>query len=444
MKKCVAGLGITGVALLEYFVSQGVACVGFEELSEDNFKKAQQKFKGTPVELFFGDLPSEVFEEVDEFFQSPGIPLTRPWVQKAQAKEIPVLGELEFASRFLKGSLIAVTGTNGKSTTVTLLDAILTDAGYQSSLKGNIGSPLVTAITEVPKQFYVIEASSYQLETIRDFRPKIAVVLNVTPDHLDRYNSIQDYAKAKERVGQNQKDDDTFIFNHDDLFCLKMSQRAKGHAIPFSLVNQFPEGGFIDKDDMVIRLKGTEHRYPLSECRLKGLHNQENMLASILAAELCGASKESIQKTLQSFAGLSHRVQMIGSFKGMDFYDDSKGTNVGSVVMSLASFEKGVILILGGRDKGGDYSPLKALIKAKAKALIVLGEARDIIKKSLDGFAPLYQVTNMQQAVQKSFEVGEKGDVVLLSPACSSFDQYKNYAERGDDFKKWALKFGEE
>ncbi len=441
-KYVVVGLGITGTAVIDFLISNGCEVVGFEELSEEAFKRAQEKFSQKRFKLYFRELPETCFNACRGFFVSPGVPLTRGWVDEARRKEIPILGELEWASRQLKGSILAVTGTNGKSTTVSLIQSILSAGGFNSALKGNIGSPLITALAEPPKDYYVVEVSSYQLETIETFHPRISVVLNVTPDHLERYASMEEYASAKERIFENQRRDDCFVYNADDPFCLKMANKAPCQKIPFSLVNKFPEGGFVDREKMVIRIRGEETSYSLNECSLSGLHNQENMLASLLTVHLVGVRPDIIRKQLSDFHTLPHRVQKIGVWKGITFYDDSKGTNVGAVVMSLASFEKNVILILGGRDKGGDYAPLKPLIREKTKGVIVLGEAREKICSSLSSIKPVYQVQDMREAVKLSYEIGEEGDLVLLSPACSSFDQYKNYAERGLDFQKWASHYG--
>ncbi len=446
-KYIVLGLGITGCALIDFLIEQKVEVVAFDEEEEEKFKKVTDKYSKEyskqKINFFFKNFPKKVFEDCQGVFVSPGVPLTRSWIQEAKTKKIPIIGELELASRYLQQGVVAVTGTNGKSTTVTLLDSILKEGGLKSGLKGNIGSPLITALAEPPKDIYVVEVSSYQLETIESFHPKISVLLNITEDHLERYKDCDDYARAKARIFMNQTANDTFIYNADDPYCLRMSKASPARPIPFSLVNSFVEGGFVDSEEMVMRIGEREDRYSLAECSLKGLHNQENMLAAILSAMILGVKKDSIAKALANFKSLSHRMELAGVYEGISFYDDSKGTNVGAVVMSLASFEKGVILILGGRDKGGDYSPLKSLISGKVKALIVLGEAKLKILEKLEGLCPTYSVENIKEAVEKSFEMGSAEDVVLLSPACSSFDQYKNYAERGRDFQKWVSYFGE-
>lgn len=445
-KYLVVGLGVTGTALIDFLLDREMIVVGYEELSGENFGKTKEKFKGKAVEFYLGSLPQTVFENLKAVFVSPGVGLTRPWNDEAKRRSIPVIGELELASRYLQGKIIAVTGTNGKSTTVSLLHEILKAGGFSSSLKGNIGSPLLTEVGRPPRNYYVVEASSYQLETISCFHPAISVVLNVTADHLERYPDMEAYAAAKARIMMNQTADDFFIANADDPYCRRMAKEAPCRTIPFSLVNRFDEGGFIDGNKMVIRWNGCETQYPLDHCSLRGLHNQENMLAAVLSATVIAVgaapTEETIRMILRTFKSLPHRLEEVGIFRGIRFYDDSKGTNVGSVVMSLASFEKGVILILGGRDKGGDYAPLVPLIRAKGKGIVVLGEAQEKIAGELEGVKPVHRVKTMKEAVEKSFEIGSTGDVVLLSPACSSFDQYKNYAERGDDFKKWVFHFG--
>lgn len=439
----VVGLGLTGTATIDFLLGRGMKVAAFEEISEAAFKAAQEKYRGRDVLFFLKDFPLEVLGDCQGLFVSPGVPLTRSWVHEAKRRSVPVLGEMELASRYLKGSILAVTGTNGKSTTVSLLHRILSEGGKASSLKGNIGSPLITAVTEPPKDFYVVEASSYQLETIETFHPRVAVLMNVTADHLDRYEGMDDYAAAKGRIAMNQTPEDFFITNADDPTCVRLAARVKSRRVPFSLVNPQSYGGYATRDELVIKLE-REDRYPLVMGELKGLHNQENTLAAILAATLMGAAPAVIRRACETYKPLAHRTEYIGTFKGMKFYDDSKGTNVGSVVMSLASFDQNVILILGGRDKGGDYGPLKALIRGKVKTLIVMGEARQKIGEALGREAPRFvSVENMREALEAVFAHGVVGDTVLLSPACSSFDQYKNYAERGDDFKKWARHFGE-
>ncbi|MBX7148860.1 UDP-N-acetylmuramoyl-L-alanine--D-glutamate ligase [bacterium] len=431
----IIGLGITGMALADYFARENIPFYGFEEKSRANFEAAQKKYPNHT--FYFENFPDVLLDETQSLMLSPGIPYERSYIKAAQQKKIPLEGELELASQKIKGQIVAVTGTNGKSTTVSLIHHTLNLAGDVSSLKGNIGSPLITAVHENPKSFYVVEVSSYQLETIKTFKPKISIMLNVTADHLERYDGMNAYAAAKERIYENQNASDFSIINQDDPYGVRMIKACKAQVLTFSLVSKVKEGGYVDGHTMVINCLGRHETYNLKEASLVGLHNYENMLAATLALTALGISQAQITKGLQTFKALPHRLELVGNYKGVKYYDDSKGTNVGSVVMSLASFENPVLLIMGGRDKGGDYAPLKGLVKGKVKHLAVMGEARDIIEKAFLGVAPLTKNETMKEAVEVCVKHSSAGDVVLLSPGCSSFDQYKNYAERGDDFKKW-------
>ncbi len=375
---------------------------------------------------------------VKAVFPSPGVSLKHSVIARAYENNIPMIGELELASFYLKGDFIAVTGTNGKSTTAMLINALLEDAGIQNRLCGNIGSPLINAVNETPVPFYVIEESSYQLELIGSVRHSISICLNVTEDHFDRYDSIIDYALAKKNIINNSHSDDVFIYSDDDQYCRQISQQAKTKNIPFSLVNKLQNGAFIDDNKLVITLDGKEFIFDLNDCSLKGMHNWENMLASLTAALIINNTNEaykSYQNTLKTFVGLPHRMQKVHSENGVDYYNDSKATNVGSVVMALAGFqEKNIILIAGGKDKDCDFRPLKGIVENKVKNLILIGEAKERMQETLRDNAVIDLKDNMAKAVEYAKSIAKKGDTVLLSPACSSFDQYKNYEERGKDF----------
>ncbi len=434
-KNAIIGLGITGMALADYSVHEKIPFYGFEEKSRENFEKASAKYPNH--QFYFEKFPQNILEETESLFVSPGVPVTRDFIKEAIHKKIPICGELELASQKIKGEMIAVTGTNGKSTTVSLIHHTLNLAGGVSSLKGNTGSPLITAVLETKKKYHVVEVSSYQLETITTFKPKVAIMLNVTADHLERYDGMNDYAATKQRIFENQDIHDYCIIKQDDPYGARMMNQCRAKVLPFSLVSKVEEGGYVEGHTMVVRLDGREDRYNLKEASLVGLHNYENMLASTLALTALGIAKEQIEKGLKTFKALPHRLELVGDYNGVKYYDDSKGTNVGSVVMSLASFDTPVLLVMGGRDKGGDYAPLKGLVKGKVKHLAVMGEARAIIENAFTGVVPVSNSETMKEAVEICVKNSAAGDVVLLSPGCSSFDQYKNYAERGDDFKKW-------
>lgn len=428
------GLGVTGKALAEfcenkkfcYFITDQNKSLSWEGKYFQGFLDSSHDFKAQKIKFII---------------PSPGVPLTDPLVQKVLKEKIPIVGELELASLYLKGDFIAVTGTNGKSTTVKLINELLNDAGVESGLMGNIGFPLISAVSEPPKFWYVVEESSYQLELIGQMRHKVAVCLNVTDDHLDRYDSMAEYAQAKCQIIKNAEAGDWFVFNADDEFCVRMSWVAKDkkqRLLPFSLVNSVKEGAFVEKEHFVVRLEGKEYQFDLKSCSLKGLHNQENMMAALLAVLVVNSKPEAVgayRKKLKNFSALQHRLEKVGSFNGVDYYDDSKGTNVGAVVMSLASFDQPVILIAGGKDKNSNYSPLKGLLKGKVKKLILLGEAKDKMHEVLKNSADTVLANSMKEAVKVARACAAPGDVVLLSPACSSFDQYQNYKERGLDFQ---------
>lgn len=428
------GLGATGKALAKfceekkfcYFITDQNKNLAWEGKYFQGFLDSSHEFEGKRIKFII---------------PSPGVPLTDPLVQKVLKEKIPIVGELELASLCLKGDFIAVTGTNGKSTTVKLINELLNDAGVENSLTGNIGFPLISAVSEPPKFWYVIEESSYQLELIGQMRHKIAVCLNVTNDHLNRHDSMADYAKAKSHIIKNSLVGDWFVFNEDDEFCVRMSWAAKDkkmRLLPFSLVNAPREGACIEKDHLVMRLEGREFKFDLKSCTLRGLHNQENMMAALLAVLVVNSEPKAIEayrSKLKNFSALPHRVEKVGSFDGVEYYDDSKGTNVGAVVMSLASFDQPVILIAGGQDKNSDYFPLKGLLKGKVKKLILLGEAKEKMNQVLKDSADTVLVNDMREAVKMAHKSAVSGDVVLLSPACSSFDQYQNYEERGLDFQ---------
>lgn len=437
----ILGYGVTGRSLARFFAKKRWPyCV-----AEDNniVTENDGAFTGQ-VRIENGELFSATRKispsEIKAVFPSPGVSPEHPVARWSQKHKVPMGSELDLAFYYITGELIGVTGTNGKSTTVKLIEALLQNAGQAVSLNGNIGSPLIDAVGETPQSFYVVEESSYQLEQIASLRHRYAVCLNVTDDHFDRYPDIDAYARAKARVAEYSRPEDFFFYNHDDRHCVRMTKSTLAKKIPFSLVNEFDEGAFADKTDMVVRLAGKEFRFAIKEASLKGLHNLENMLASLLVVLSIASDEKTVasyRKTLATFVGLPHRVQKVHAENGVTYYDDSKGTNVGSVVMALAGFENNVILIAGGKDKLGDYAPLKGLIKSKVKKLILLGEAKKKMAEVLRRDADLSLVENMQEAVALAKKIALPGDTVLLSPACSSFDQYNNYHERGLDFQKW-------
>ncbi|HEX5037226.1 MAG TPA: UDP-N-acetylmuramoyl-L-alanine--D-glutamate ligase [bacterium] len=410
----IVGFGISGQAAARFLKNRGAKVAVTDSRRREDLGAFPSDLKG--LEGYWGGHPEEAFRGRSLIVLSPGVPSDLPELKAAEKKGSTVLGEFGLAASLLKSPMIAVTGTNGKSTTVTLIDAMLRAAKKKVALGGNIGTPLMEIVEENKKwEWVVAEVSSYQLETCaKVFRPKISVLLNVTEDHLDRYPSFEDYAKAKFRIFKDQGARDTLIYNGKDPVVAAGVKKSKARKIDFQ-----------------------KERHPLEGAKLVGLHNRENMKASIAAARAAGASDAAIQKALESFEGLPHRTQFVRERNGVRYYDDSKGTNVDAAVKSLAGFEDGhVILIAGGRDKGGSYAPLREAARRKARLVLTIGEAGPAIAKELGEVAEIVPADTMDRAVHAAAARARSGDVVLLSPACSSFDQFRDYKDRGDTFQK--------
>ncbi len=364
----------------------------------------------------FGNHPLNIFEEADIIIPSPGVPLTLEGIKRARSKGLPILGEMEFLK--FDAPIIAITGTNGKSTVTTLIGEMLKAAGKKAPVGGNLGTPLLDMAADIKGADYVVlEVSSYQLEISPSFHPHVAVLLNVTPDHLDRYGSMQEYVEAKALIIKNLTPADYLIFNADDPIVAKIADTSSAKKAGFSIKN----------------LKA-EHSNILDKMKITGLHNKENMLAAIMTVVVCGCDAKSIRHVAETFKGLPHRNQLVREVNGVKYFDDSKGTNVGAVVKSLEGFDSKIILIAGGLDKGGSYDPMKELVKNKVRALVLMGAAREKIAGELGALTETVLVDSMAAAVREAAARALKGDVVLLSPACSSLDMFKDYADRGNKF----------
>ncbi len=418
-KVLVVGLGLSGVSAVRFLLECGAVVAVTDRKAFEEFSP-EVRVLVSSLEGHWGNPRKEIFQGRDLIVVSPGVPLDREDLVEARRSGVSILGEFGLAAEFLKSPLIAVTGTNGKSTTVSLIGEILKQSGKKVMVAGNIGTPLLEAVmSDKPWDWVVAEVSSYQLETVRKFRPQIALLLNITEDHLDRYPSMEGYAQAKFRLFEEQGPKDFLIYNDNDPRVRAGVQKAKAQKIPFSQI-VLPS---------------------LDRATLTGVHNRENMTAAVEAARLAGASPEAIQQTLENFHGLPHRTEFVRELRGVRYYDDSKGTNVDAAVKSLSGFpDKKVILIAGGRDKGGDYRPLSEAAQKKVKLAVLIGEAREKIARALEGSTEIIQAERMERAVPLAAQRAESGDIVLLSPACSSFDQFRDYKERGDLFQKLVKK----
>jgi UDP-N-acetylmuramoylalanine--D-glutamate ligase len=429
----VVGLARTGRECARFLAQRGAAVRVSDRRGAEELRPEIESLAGLAVDYRLGGEEPSWLDGVDFVIPSPGVPRENIFLQQAPARGIPVLSEIELACRFFGAPLVAVTGTNGKSTTTTLIGEMIKASGRKVFLGGNLGAPFVGALAQ-DWDWGVVEISSFQLEWISQFRPRIAVLLNITEDHLDRYASFADYGAAKERIFEAQSNDDVAIINRDDPLVWPMRDRIKARVISFGFA-ETPAGLFPAGGDIVWRDGANEERYSFRRAKLQGVHNLENMMAAVAAAKCAGVDHAAIEQTLETFPGLEHRLEFVRAKDGVRYYNDSKGTNVGAVVKSLASFTEPVILLAGGVDKGGDYAPLEDGIRKKVRRLVLFGEAKEIIARAVGAFTETVIVDDMEAALRDAAAHARAGDVVLLSPACSSFDQFRNYAERGKIFK---------
>jgi len=440
-KVLVVGLAKSGLATAEFLVTKGARVTVTDHLPASELGSTADSAKGLGCSLVLGGHPMEVFTQADFIVVSPGVPLDLPELKEAQQRSIPIIGEMELASRFLQLPVVAISGTNGKTTTTALVGNMLKHSGKRVFVGGNIGNPLISIFKEKePYELAVVEVSSFQLDSMETFHPQVAVLLNISEDHLDRYPSFADYVTSKCRLFANQTEEDTAVVPaRDPLITVRCTIRSR--QLNFSLTKNSAHA-YLDSGWLMCRvMPGPLRRYDLQRWQLPGKHNQQNLLAAVLAATSMGARPEAIQKTIEIFEPLPHRMQLIHQWRGIRFYDDSKGTNVDSVVRSIESFSSPIILIAGGRDKEGSYDPLVSLIRHRVKMLVLLGEARFRLAKALGNLSCTVVVEDMDGAIQVALGAAVAGDVVLLSPACSSFDQYENYKARGDHFRNLVYKY---
>jgi UDP-N-acetylmuramoylalanine--D-glutamate ligase len=436
-KALVIGARRTGAAAARYLASEGARVVVCDKM-KDGFDDERKRLEGVPIEWQLGREDSALLDRVDLVIPSPGVPREHPILVSAVDRGIPVFAEVEIAFRALSAPLYAITGTNGKSTTTELLGRMLRRSGARPFVGGNLGTPLVDAIGK-EIDCAVAEISSFQLEWVDELRPAIGVFLNLTDDHLDRYPSLEAYGEAKATLFRAQVAEDWAVLSREDPWVWNLRERLRGRVISFGFdaveYGTFPRDGTI-----VVRLpdgnlEGKELTFSMSRTRLRGVHNLENVMAAATAALLAGASPGAIQAAIDEFPGLPHRLELVRQKDGIAYVDDSKGTNVGAVVKSLASIAGPVILLAGGVDKGGSYEPLRPLVRERVKRLIVFGEARDTIRSALGKETETLVVGDLAEAVARAAESARTGDTVLLSPACASFDMFRDYAERGDRFR---------
>ncbi|MEJ2066532.1 MAG: UDP-N-acetylmuramoyl-L-alanine--D-glutamate ligase [Deltaproteobacteria bacterium] len=442
----VVGMAKTGVAATEFLLQQGAAVTVSEIKTEGELGAFPQRLRSLGAEVEVGAHSPETFLRGDLIVLSPGVDPAIPPLEKARAQGIPFVSEVELASWFLTPPLIAVTGTNGKSTTTALIGHILSGGGKRVFVGGNIGTPLTEYLLHKNEADYIVaEISSFQLEAISSFRPWIALLLNRGEDHLDRHPTLSSYAAVKARIFLNQGSRDWAVVNNDDATVRSLIPQIKARLFPFGRTKNGEQGVWLeDTKTIVCRGLGQEERFSLERIKIKGMHNTENIMAAIGAATLCGVPRTEIQRSLDSFEGLEHRLEWVGEWNGVSVYNDSKATNVASTLTALMSLDGPIILLAGGRDKGGDYSILREPIKERAKALILMGEAREKMQDAFQDLLPCHLVGGMEEGVRLAWKLARHGDEILLSPACSSFDMFTDYQDRGRTFKEIVLKLAEE
>jgi UDP-N-acetylmuramoylalanine--D-glutamate ligase len=437
----VVGLGKSGVASALFLKAHGAQVTVSDTKSGDELRNEIPILLDHGITVETGGHGDRTFRGQDLIVVSPGVPVDAPPLVQARALGESVIGEIELAARFLPGPIVAITGSNGKTTTTTLTGEIMTAGGFSALVGGNIGTPAISLAEQAkPETAVVLEISSFQLETIQTFRPKVAVILNITPDHLDRHRTFEIYANAKARIFENQQGSDFAVLNADDPTCVAMAGRTKSQVFWFSRQKEVDRGAWARDGKIVFReARGQREILQVSEIPLKGAHNLENVLAAVCSGALMGCAPEKIRQAVRDFKAVEHRLEFVATIGGVDYYNDSKATNVDATIKALESFPANIHLILGGKDKGSDYSVLNDLLRKRVKRVYTIGAAAAKIEgqiiSSKNGGPELVHAETLENAIRKANAAAVPGDVVLLAPACASFDQFKNYEQRGKIFK---------
>lgn len=434
----VVGLGRSGVAAAFFLQDHGARVSVSDTKSEAQLQNEISLLLDRGISIETGRHNERTFRDQDLIVVSPGVPSDQPQLQHARALGIPVIGEVELASRFLQGKIIAITGSNGKTTTTTLVGEILSKSGKKTLVGGNIGTPVISlAGQSSPDHLLVLEISSFQLETIHQFRPWIAAILNITPDHLDRHHTFRAYVDAKARIFENQTPDDFAVLNADDPTLVGLKEKIRAALYWFSRKQPAQNGAYVEKDQIVFRASGrVTPILPLTDIQLKGAHNLENVLAAVTVAMLAGCEPEQVRRAVAEFGGVEHRLEPVATIHGVAYYNDSKATNVDATIKALESFPGNIHIILGGKDKGSDYTALVPLLRERAKGVYLIGAAAEKIASQIQGASRIVHSGTLHRAVRQATDAAAAGDIVLLAPACASFDQFENYEQRGRVFKE--------
>jgi len=440
-KVLIIGAARSGIAAAKFLSERGAIVALNDQKPLDKWSEAALALKESDVGLIPGEPPSWLLDQLDLLVVSPGVPSNIIPIRYAERAGAEVIGEVELAFRYLKGRIVAITGSNGKTTTTSLIGELLHDAGLQVQVGGNIGQALVSMVESSTEDGWtVVELSSFQLETIKNFHPTIAVVLNVTPNHMDRYETFKDYAAAKHRIFMNQTAEDVAVLNADDPTVSEWRSGLRAQVAEFSVRHELRQGVFLRDDELIARY-GDSVRSVVrpAEMKLRGLHNVENVAAAVAAGIAAGANLESMRETIKRFNPVEHRLEFVAEIDGVKFYNDSKATSVDATLKALEAFAKEqgkVVLILGGRGKKAPYAPLIDLIRTKVRQLVLIGEDSETIASELGDYASVERASDMRDAVAKSFAAAKPGDVILLAPACASFDLFDSFEHRGKVFKQ--------
>jgi UDP-N-acetylmuramoylalanine--D-glutamate ligase len=441
----VVGLGRSGVASALFLQSRGARVTVSDAKSEDQLREQIPTLLDAGIAVETGAHGERTFRNQDLIVVSPGVPVDAEPLVQARALGQTVIGEIELASQFLSGPIVAITGSNGKTTTTTLVGEIIAASGFKILVGGNIGTAAISlAEKATPETAIVLEVSSFQLETIRTFRPKVAVVLNVTPDHLDRHRTFAAYVDAKARIFENQQGDDFAVLNADDPSCVDLAKRTRAQVFWFSREREVESGAFVRDGQVLFRRNGSAQTVlAVSEIPLKGSHNLENVLAAVCAGALMGCAPETIRSAIVNFKAVEHRLEYVATIGGVEYYNDSKATNVDATMKALQSFPANIHLILGGKDKGSDYTMLNKLLRERVKSVYSIGAAAEKIQSHIKGTTQIVSSGTIEAAVKQASAAARPGDVVLLAPACASFDQFQSYEERGRVFKQLVMSLGD-
>lgn len=442
----VVGLGRSGVASALFLKARGAQVTVSDTKTEDELRGEIPQLLDHGIAVETGGHGERTFRGQDLIVVSPGVPYDAPPLVQARALGETVIGEIELAASFLAGPIVAITGSNGKTTTTALAGEVIAAGGYPSLVGGNIGTPAISLVEKTTAETTVVlEVSSFQLETIQSFRPRIAVILNITPDHLDRHRTFAAYADAKARIFENQRGEDFTILNADDPTCVELATRTPAQVFWFSRKKEVDCGAYVKSSEILFRRSGASSPImAVSDIPLKGAHNVENALAAICVGKLSGCSSEDIANAVRRFKAVEHRLEYVATVAGVDYYNDSKATNVDATIKALESFPANIHIILGGKDKGSDYRVLNNLLRQRVKRVYTIGAAAAKIESHIQGAAEILHAETLENAIKRAAASAQAGDVVLLAPACASFDQFQSYEHRGRVFKQLVRSLAEQ